>query len=149
MPLAADFSARPLWFGNPALETSNQKTAFYPAASSATELLDLFAAPLVPKVLLLNCNFALPDPTNLGFTGNVAGLEFNDLGIVYDTTQSGRMKETANGCIVDMGASPTEKPSCYETVGDARIDFMTQDVQIFKTLELQEFTSFGYPTNSP
>lgn len=148
-PLAADFTERLLWFGNPALETSNQKTAFYPAASSGTELLDLFATPLTPKELLLNCNFALPDPTNTGFAGNVAGLEFNDLGIVYDTQQSGRMQETANGCLVDMGATPTEKPRCYETFGDARIDFMTQDVQIFKTLELQEFTSFGYPTNSP
>jgi hypothetical protein len=36
---------------------------------------------------------------------------------------------------------------CYEA-HDARIDFMTQEFELFKTLEFQDFTSFGYEDSS-
>lgn len=148
-PLTGSPFARQLpWFGSPQLETSNQKTAFYPAATSATELLNLVTTPLTGGVMLLNCGFALPDSDGDGFAGDVAGLEFNDLGIVYKTDEAGKIKENANGCIVDRGGPGKDEP-CREYEGDARLDFMTEDIQIFKTLEFQEFTSFGYPTNSP
>ena len=146
-PRAGDGTARMMWFGNPASETSNQKVAFYPSATSSTELLNLFATPLPGGELLLNCGFSLPDPTGTGFPGNIAGVEFNDFIVPYQTHQSGGITENANGCTV-QGSGPIPE-RCFETVGDARIDFMTQDQQIFKTLELQDFTSFGYATNSP
>ena len=131
----------------PQLETSNQKTAFYPSATSATELLNLKTTPLPNGEWLLNCDFGLPDSDGDGFAGDIAGLELNNLGIVYDTQKSGRITETANGCTVDTGGPIPDR--CREYDGDARLDFMTQDIQIFKTLELQDFTSFGYATNSP
>jgi hypothetical protein len=135
-----------LWFGKPQSETSNQKTAFYPAASSAAELWDAKVSPLTGNALLLNCDFALPVVPG-DFGGSVAGLEFNNIGVAYNTTSSGLFTENANGCRVKLGPNPTDQKPCYE--GDARLDFMTQDIQIFKTLELQDFTSFGYPKDNP
>jgi hypothetical protein len=133
---------RHLWFGNPATERSNQRDFFYPGVSGP-ELLDLTSSPLPSGELLLNCNLALPGGGG-EHDGNVAGIQFSGFMIQYPSGQHGAIAETANGCTVDTGSGYER---CYEA-HDARIDFMTQEFELFKTLEFQDFTSFGYEDSS-
>lgn len=86
---------------------------------------------------LLNCPYANPE------TGELAKLE---LGFVFppeSSARSGAVVENANGCLVIKG--PGQQVPCFEWVGNApTLDPFTAPMEFFRTIEVQDFTSFGY-----
>jgi hypothetical protein len=144
-PLNADGSARRVYFGDPSKEQSNQKRAFYATVpASPVPLLD-FMGHSSKTWALLNCNYtdvrgATPKQAELvlSFPPN------------YVTSGSGAISEDANGCRVAStpGTGTTTYTPCYEAVG-SRLDYLSMEEQLNSTLELTEFTSFGWDEERP
>ncbi len=105
-----------------------------------------------PAEMVLNCSYApagadanSPDPN----ASEIAGLWFGPiLSTIYThpgdpEVKAGRISEAGGSCL--WVAGPGDQKECYEWQSDANIDyFITEDVQLYQTLELQNFTSFGY-----
>lgn len=87
------------------------------------------------------------DGAGVRASGTVAEAIY-EVALKYPTKGGGTLKvgditENTNGCFVEAGSVPTP---CYEwQAGEARIDPFGADQTLYRTLEIQDFTSFGYP----
>lgn len=140
LPGGSGVRRKRLFYGNAATEISNQKSAFYPAAT-ATTLRD-FRGRSNAGWALLNCNYAVAGATE------VAGADFDLRGLIWKGSLPDGVIETANGCFVQLkgnGNNPGKREPCYEIKNaDVVFDSMSSETDTYKTLEFQKQRSFGY-----
>jgi hypothetical protein len=131
-----------IWFGDESLEMSNQKKTFFNGAAAST----LVQFPVAQKGwALLNCNIDIPTSATL-IAGATINIDSGTQSIIFAPKKVSSATETANACLVSSGGSNVP---CYEMVGgDAVIDVMTTEGDLYKTLELGTYRSFGYPMES-
>jgi hypothetical protein len=131
-----------IWFGDVSKEMSNQKKALFPSAPAST----LLQFPALQKGwALLNCNIDNPTTDSL-VAGVTITIDAPTQSVIFRPKAPAAVKETANGCLVSQGG--TYVP-CYEMVGgDAVLDVMSTEGDLYKTLELNTYRSFGYPMES-
>lgn len=145
---------RQMWFGRPQEEQSNKRTAFYAGQTDAQALRAYRANPAGGAPLqndfdptffgtgLLNCNYVAPN----GAEAAELVLDVNTLFAYPGGPLVSSIKETANGCFVTRG-NRTEP--CYESVGaDTRLDYMNHERVLNRTVEYEQFSSFGYDFRS-
>jgi hypothetical protein len=130
---------RKLFFGDIAFEQSNERDrycAVHDCSAAASGIVDL-ATQTKGTWALLNCSFIHPDAAR---SDQRAELLVNGIKIVRNGT-GGNITETANACTVDTGGERTER--CYEWMGDASIDMLSAETQLYHTIEFGTFTTFG------
>ncbi len=133
-PLAAGETARKVFFGDVSREISNEKTAYCAGhPCPATALVDL-APSAGGSWALLNCTYASEtDPSQR------AGITIAGVHVVEGV--GGPVKETANGCFVERGA--TTEP-CFEWMSDASLDPLNAATETHQLLEFGGFRSFAH-----
>jgi len=143
--------AKQIYFGKPESELSNARRVLYPTATQTTEVIPFAGRTFA----LLNCNLNLESLTGTQLAAEVvydaSTVPFPDLrnlpaGQRLETASgSAKAFETANECYVESGPVGLEiRPPCYEIELGARTNAMTEDEIIFKSLEFQDFTMFGW-----
>lgn len=139
-------TGRPNWliYGDASREISNQKTFQYPNAP-ASSLLSFTAS--TRGFGVLNCNYV----EDLGSVANIAALELPISNVSYAGVGAGpfvdaAIRETANGCTIDMGTpSAPSYQACYEWDGaDVSFDPFGSQPQAYRTLTIDHFSSFGW-----
>jgi hypothetical protein len=134
-----------LYFGDPALEQSNQKRALYPgvAGSAGSALLDFNAS-----YGLLNCNYANPSEAGALAATDMAyfSAQFPPpvAAIKGDSLVALRYTENANGCTIAKSEDDPIPARCYEWQGGATLDYFAAGAEPYRTLEFDTFRSFGF-----
>ncbi len=109
--------------------------------SGAQTLLDLTQVTPRPGYALLNCPYSEPNGGAAAELVLPVSVNFPD--VSKGDVAYGKITENANGCLVAI--DPKRSEPCYEWVGAApSLDPYTDVMVPFRTLELQDFTSFGY-----